>query len=93
MASKGEAASPAGSSAILAALASSALVAGITLFASELFRISSPELRERIFTPRVTRRLQQKRGDEARGPFAAVFRREELPPAAAALLLLLAAAL
>jgi hypothetical protein len=66
MASKGEAASPAGSSAILAALASSALAAGVTLFVSELLRVSSQELRERVFTPRVTRRLEQKRGEEVR---------------------------
>lgn len=66
MASKGEAASPAGSSAILAALASSAFAAGATLFVSELLRVSSQELRERVFTPRVTRRLEHKRGEEVR---------------------------
>ena len=55
------AASPAGASAILAALGSSALVACIIVFASELLRISSTELRERVFTPRVTRRLLKRR--------------------------------
>ena len=66
MASKAEAEGPAGSSAILAALASSALAAGITLFASELLRIASAELRERVFTPRVTHRREGKRGEEVR---------------------------
>jgi hypothetical protein len=55
------AASPAGASAILAALASSALAAAISLFFSELLRISSAELRERVFAPRVTRRLMKRR--------------------------------
>jgi hypothetical protein len=58
--SSAAAASPAGSSALLAAVASSALVAAITLFFSELLRISSTELRERVFTPRITRRLLQR---------------------------------
>jgi hypothetical protein len=61
------AASPAGASALLAALASSALAAAITLFLSELLRVSSGELRERVFTPRVTRRLLLKRREQARG--------------------------
>lgn len=85
MASKGEAASPAGSSAILAALASSAFAAGVTLFVSELLRVSSQELRERVFTPRVTRRLEQKRGEEVRrcclGLFAVSRSRPRADPA------------
>ena len=71
MASKAEAEGPAGSSAILAALAASAFSAGITLFVSELLRIASAELRERVFTPRVTHRREQKRGEEVRGAPAA----------------------
>ena len=67
MTSKAEAEGPAGSSAILAALAASAFSAGITLFVSELLRIASAELRERVFTPRVTHRREQKRGEEVRG--------------------------
>ena len=78
MTSKAEAEGPAGSSAILAALAASAFSAGITLFVSELLRIASAELRERVFAPRVTHRREQKRGEEVRGAPSAhawVFRR------------------
>ena len=73
MASKAEAEGPAGSNAILAALAASAFSAGVTLFVSELLRIASAELRERVFAPRVTHRREQKRGEEVRGalPFPA----------------------
>ena len=70
MASKAEAEGPAGSNAILAALAASAFSAGITLFVSELLRIASAELRERVFAPRVTHRREQKRGEEVRRPAA-----------------------
>ena len=65
MSSPAVAASPAGFSAIVAALGSSALVACITLFFSELLRVASAELRERVYAPRVTRRLM-KRPEQAR---------------------------
>ena len=55
----------AGSGAVLAALATAVFSASILLLISELIRISSAELRERVFAPRVARRLQRRREQAA----------------------------